>query len=294
MKLLYNNTEITDLTRILRCEIEQYLEEHVDTMTIAFDNSQDLWTGWGPKRGDKIRMSEGYVDSGEMVVITVRPENGKMVLDAAPLLDFQGGQIKAYKKVSFTQIAREVAKRLGLKLTMYGVKEQKYEGVEQKGESDLIFFNNLCKLEGCSFIVSDGKMLVMSREYLSKLQPADYTLDITSCRINDDDYYTYCTVTDGITTGKAGDKKGQATELSTDRKLESIGQANRFAENMLYYLNKNRKGGSVLADSLLDAAMVGTKLKISCGYWTDKEAMITRARYDLIRNTTKLWFRLEE
>ncbi len=294
MKLIYNDTDITDLTRILRCEINQYLEEHIDTMTLAFDNSQNQWTEWGPKRGDQVRMSEGAVDSGDMVVASVRPENHNMVLDCAPMLNIQDGQIKAWKKVSFQQLARSIAERLGLELEFYGVKDQKYEGTEQKGESDLIFLSNLCKLEGCSFVVSDGHIRIMSMDYLDSLPVSEDTINASSYIIRNDEYYTGCEVTDGKTTGKAGNSSGESASLSTDRKLESIGQANRFAANMLRYLNKNRKGGNLTADNLLGDAMPGSKVKITCEYWTEKPATITRARYDLIKSRTKLWFRLEE
>lgn len=294
MKLIYNDVDITDQTRILRCEINQYLEGHIDTMTISFDNSQNLWTGWNPARGDRIRMSEGYVDSGEMVVVSIRSEDHNMVLDAAPMLNIQDGQIKAWKKPSFGQLARSIAGRLGLELAMYGVKDQKYEGIEQKGESDLIFLSNLCKLEGCSFIVSDGKLMIMSMDYLDSIPVSEYVINASSYRLHNDEYYSGCEVTDGKTTGKAGDSKGESYCFQTDRKLESIGQANRFAGNMLRYANKDRKGGNLTADSLLEYAMPGSKIKITCEYWTEKPAMITRARYDIIRNRTKLWFRLEE
>lgn len=293
MKLVYEGAEITDkMTTITHCELNQYLDGHIDTMTIAFDNSQGQWTGWAPKRGDKLQASDDHADSGIMVVTAVRQEGAEMVLDCAPLLNHQIGQVKGWKNASFTQLARNVGTRLGLAVKFYDVTDQKYEGIEQKGESDLIFLSNLCKLEGCSMIVSDGTLRIMSDAYLDSLELSDYTLQADSCRITDKDLYTGCEVSDGKTTGMAGTNKGEKAYFSTDRKLESIGQANRFATNMLRYANRDRKCGSILCNSVLDTLMPGSKIKITNDYWKDKPVIITRARYYLIKQQTKLWFSL--
>ena len=295
MKLVYEGAEITDkMTTIRRCELNQYLDGHIDTMTIAFDNSQGQWTGWAPKRGDTLQASDDHVNSGKMVVATVRQEGAEMVLDCAPLLNHQIGQVKGWKNASFTQLARNAGARLGLTVKFYDVSDHKYEGIEQKGESDLIFLSNLCRLEGCSMMVSDGTLRIMSEAYLDSLEMSDYTLLADDCRITDQEYYTGCEVCDGKIAGKAGSGKGEKTYFSTDRKLESIGQANRFAANMLRYANRDRKSGSVLCGSVLDTLMPGSKIKMTNDYWNDKPVIITRARYYLIKQQTKLWFRLLE
>ena len=143
-------------------------------------------------------------------------------------------------------------------------------------------------------IVSDGTLRIMSDAYLDSLELSDYTLQADSCRITDKDLYTGCEVSDGKTSGKAGTNKGEKAYFATDRKLESIGQANRFATNMLRYANRDRKCGSILCNSVLDTLMPGSKIKITNDYWKDKPVIITRARYYLIKQQTKLWFRLLE
>ena len=60
MEIKYNDTDITEMTRVRRLEVTQYLFDHLDTMTISFDNATSLWTGWAPKIGDRIRRSEEH------------------------------------------------------------------------------------------------------------------------------------------------------------------------------------------------------------------------------------------
>lgn len=293
MELKYNDTDITDMTRVRRIEVTQYLCDHLDTMTISFDNSTELWTGWAPQIGDKIRVTEGYADSGNLYVTNIRPEGDAMILDCVAVKKVHAGHVHQWKNISFKQMIQHLADDNGLKVAYYGVEDQKYSGAIQSGENDYKFINELCRLEGCVYTIFDGQIKIISNEYIKSLSTADFTFNSNTGRYYDNDYYTGCEVTDGKTIGKAGNDSGDVGFFQTKKKLESIGEANRFATNMLEYLNRGCKGGSAMTDALITELMPGSKIKLTCSYWTDQPVVIYRVRHDYLKEKTKIWFYLE-
>ena len=293
MELKYNDTDITDMTRVRRIEVTQYLCDHLDTMTISFDNSTELWTGWAPQIGDKIRVTEGYADSGNLYVTNIRPEGDAMILDCVAVKKVHAGHVHQWKNISFKQMIQHLADDNGLKVAYYGVEDQKYSGAIQSGENDYKFINELCRLEGCVYTIFDGQIKIISNEYIKSLSTADFTFNSNTGRYYDNDYYTGCEVTDGKTIGKAGNDSGDVGFFQTKKKLESIGEANRFATNMLEYLNRGCKGGSAMTDALITELMPGSKIKLTCSYWTDQPVVIYRVWHDYLKEKTKIWFYLE-
>lgn len=293
MELKYNDTDITDMTRVRRAEVTQYLCDHLDTMTISFDNKTELWTGWAPRTGDKIRVTEGYADSGDLYVISIRPEGDAMILECAAVKKVHAGHVHKWEKISFKQILKHLADDNGLTVEYFDVDDQKYNGAIQSGENDYKFINELCRLEGCVYVINSGIIKVISNEYIKSLSTVDFTLETNTGRLYDNDFYTGCEVTDGTIVGKAGNDKGDVAFLQTKKKLENIGEANRFAANMLDYYNRGCKGGNAIADSLITELMPGSKIKLTCDYWTEQPVVISRVRHDYLKEKTKIWFYLE-
>lgn len=293
MELKYNDTDITDMTRVRRVEVTQYLCDHLDTMTISFDNKTELWTGWAPQIGDKIRVTEGYADSGDLYVISIRPEGDAMILECAAVKKVHAGHVHKWEKISFKQILKHLADDNGLTVEYFDVDDQKYNGAIQSGENDYKFINELCRLEGCVYVINSGIIKVISNEYIKSLSTVDFTLETNTGRLYDNDFYTGCEVTDGTIVGKAGNDKGDVAFLQTKKKLENIGEANRFATNMLDYYNRGCKGGNAMADSLITELMPGSKIKLTCDYWTEQPVVISRVRHDYLKEKTKIWFYLE-
>lgn len=292
MKLIYEGTDITEKTKVLSCVLEQYLFGHIDTMTFVVDNTQETWTGWKPKQGDVVSVTEQYADSGQMVIRDIRTANDNMILRAAPSRYIKQGHTRMWKSIRFKALVDQVAKGMGCTTKYYGVTDQKYDAIAQKGEGDLAFIDNICKLEGCGFQLRNGEISVISFDYIKQMANSGYELPSLSCRTYDLDYYSGCEVTDGKITGKAGDTSAELIKLAPTEMLQSLGEANRFARNMLTWYNFDRKGGTTLADGLQTELMPGSKFKITCNQWSQKPAIITRARYDLMKEKTKLWFAL--
>lgn len=294
MELLYNGVDIYEQTRIRKALLEQYLSGHVDTIKVTFDNTDNKWTEWKPKPGDTIGVNEKYAQSGTMYVQSIVPENDDITIIAAPLKQIQDGKDRNWKNISFFQLIKYMATEIGLTPEFHGVTDQQYGQVAQMGESNLTFLNNLCEIEGCGFMIGSGILRVISYDYLKDMEVTPYLFESTNKRITDQDYYTGCEVSDGEITGKAGTSTGEVLYFRTDMPINSIGTANRFATNMLHVANLKRKAGSIMVDKLYTELMAGSKIQISCGYWTEKDALITRVRYDLFNEKTKIWFSILE
>lgn len=293
MELYYNDVDIFNSVSVMRCELDQYLSGHVDTLTVSFDDSRAEWGKWAPQFGDKLNIIEEYAKSGYMYIHSLTPRNGVMTIRAAALKYIKSGHEQSWKDIKLKQIIDERAQGLGLTAEYLEVEDQKYDAVEQDG-GDLAFLDNLCRLEGCGFMVNDGILRVISYDYLDKMETSTYNLDAFDIRIHDLPYYSGCSITDGDKTGKAGDESGELIRLKTDKKLMSISQANRYAENSLRFANFGRKGGEVYSDRLLSMFAPGSKIKLQSDYWYDKPVIITHVRHDLYRMKSKLWFRLAE
>ena len=294
MELLYQSVNIYDQVRIRKILLEQYLFGHVDTIKATFDNADDTWTRWGPKVGDTIEVNEKYAKSGLMYVQSIIPENNDITIIAAPLKRIQEGAERTWNNISFIQLIKTMAAEIGLTPELYGVEDAQYSQVAQMGESNLTFLNKLCEIEGCGFMVNGGVLRVISLKYLKRLETSPYLFEPTNKRIHDLNYFTGCEVTDGEIVGKAGDQSGACLYLRTDMPINSIGTANRFAGNMLSMYNLKRKGGTSMVDKMYTELMAGSKIQISCGYWTEKDVLITRVRYDLFNEKTKIWFSVLE
>lgn len=290
MELYYNDVDIFNSVRVLRCELDQYLSGHIDTLTISFDDSQAVWGQWAPKCGDKLSIVEEYAKSGNMYIAAITPKKGVMTLRCAAITNVKSGHEQEWKDIKLKQLIDEKAKGLGLSTEYYEVEDQKYKKVKQEG-NDLAFLEEYCVYEGCGFIVSDGILRVISHEYLDKMETSTYTLRASELRVTDTPYLTGCSITDGDITGKAGDESGEVLTLKTERKFESISEANRFAKNSLAYANLDRKGGEAYSDKLITEFAPGSKILLDSDYWTERPVIITHVRHDLYRRKSKLWFR---
>lgn len=291
MELYYNDVDIFNSVRVMRCELDQYLSGHVDTLTVSFDDSRSEWGKWAPKHGDKLSVIEDYAKSGNMYINALTPKNGVMTIRCAAITQIKSGHEQEWKDIKLKQLIDERARDLGLTTEYYDVEDQKYSKVEQSG-NDLAFLEEYCIYEGCGFMVSDGILRCISLDYLDKMETSTYTLNAFDIRVCDLPYLSGCSITDGDKTGKAGDESGEVLVLKTERKFESLSEANRFAKNSLTYANLDRKGGEIYSDKLLSEFAPGSKILLNSDYWAEQPVIITHVRHDLYRMKSKIWFRL--
>lgn len=304
MKIIYEGTDIYPSVSVNQCVYDSYGEQQGDTLRIVFNDTTDLWDSWKPAKGDRISVSLGACDTGDMNIISVRPENGLMCLRASSIPGTHNDRSnKSWQHVHFKQLCQEIGERHGLKCEFYGVDDQVYEYVNQQNKEDFVFLEERCVLEGCAFLVYNEKLIVYSEEHIETAGSSN-VLQIGNdvkfdYRDNSDEVYGVCRV-------KNGALVGSYTSGATDRTLEKVlsikissqAEANRFAKNLMRYANKKMTEGVCYSNVFLPGYAAGSLVNLEtagAGSWNGPVIM-THVRHDFVKATTKLWFRkvLEE
>lgn len=300
MQLIYEGKDIYNDISISQCIYDSYGEQHSDTLKILFNDTRDTWDSWKPQKGHMIRAILGACDTGQMQVVSVKPENGLMCLRANSIPeDYNDKKNKSWEFVTFKQICAEVAGRHGLSCEFYGVEDQTYEYVNQQNHEDFIFLEERCVLEGCAFLVYDNRLVVYSESFLESSTSKDelmITNDVKFDYVDDSkEAYSTCIVKNGAVTGMYSVEGAAAKVLEKvlSIKISSQAEANRFAKNLLRFENKKMTRGVCYSDKYLPGYAAGTLVHLSTEgvpSW-DGPVIMAHVRHDMLKATTKLFFR---
>lgn len=297
MRVIYEGADITADVSVASAWLELYALGRSDKLTITFGDVQGLWDQWSPQPGHTIAVEDGPAKSGQMEVVSVRPESSRITMIALAVPNAAGAvkRSKSWRDVRFLQLANEVCNRYRLSLDTYGVTDQRYEYVEQIAQSDFAFLSKRCAFEGCGLLVYDGKLVIYNAEHMDSQSPVG-TLNVDpgdDYRIMDDDFGRYgrCRVTDGSVTGSfTDDGAGKEFSLQLVDHMTDISEANRFARGLLRHKNRLSKHIRVKTDSFLSQFAPGSVLDFSAsavGSW-DGAAFVESCRFDFFREATTL------
>lgn len=299
MKIYYEGVDIYPSISLNQCVYDSYGEEQADTLKMTFNDTSDQWDTWNPSKGDAIRVVLGSCDTGKMNVISVKPENGLMCLMASSIPDTANDKSnKSWQNVKFKQICQEIAERHGLSCEFYGVEDYTYAYVTQQNKEDFIFLEERCALEGCAFLVYNGRLVVYTESYMES-GSARGTLSI-----GDDVKFTYedhSSEVYGVCIAKNGAMEGTYSSGVTDKTLNKIlsgkvssqAEITRFAQNLMRYENKKMTSGVCYSDRYLPGYAAGSLITLETSgvpSWNGNVFM-THVRHDMVRATSKLWFR---
>lgn len=300
MQLIYEGTDIYNDISVSQCIYDSYGEQRSDTLKVIFNDTRDLWDGWNPQKGDSIRAILGACDTGEMHVVSVKPENGLMCLRANSIPeDYNDRKNKSWEVVTFKQICAEVADRHGLSCEFYGVDDYTYEYVNQQNHEDFVFLEARCVLEGCAFLVYDNRLVVYSEAFMESGTPKDELIISNDVKFDytDDskEAYETCIVKNGAVTGmhSVEGTTNKVLERILSVKISSQAEADRFAKNLLRFENKKMTGGVCYSDKYLPGYAAGTLINLTtagAASWNGPVIM-THVRHDMLKATTKLFFR---
>lgn len=300
MQLIYEGTDIYKDISINQCIYDSYGEQHSDTLKILFNDTRDTWDSWKPKKGDMIRAALGACDTGQMHVVSVKPENGLMCLRANSIPeDYNDKKNKSWEFVTFKQICAEVAGRHGLSCEFYGVEDHTYEYVNQQNHEDFVFLEERCVLEGCAFLVYDNRLVIYSEAFLESSTSKDeliITNDVKFDYVDDSkEAYGTCIVKNGAVTGmhSVAGVTDKVLEKILSIKISSQAEANRFAKNLLRFENKKMTRGVCYSDKYLPGYAAGTLINLTTAgvaSWNGP-VLMTHVRHDMLKATTKLFFR---
>lgn len=304
MKIFYEGTDIYPSVSVNQCVYDSYGEQQGDSLRIVFNDTTDLWDTWKPAKGDKISASLGTCNTGDMYVISIRPENGFMCLRASSIPGTHNNRSnKSWQHVHFKQLCREIGARHGLECNFYGVDDQTYEYVNQQNKEDFVFLEERCVMEGCAFLVYNGRLIVYSESYI-ETAGSNNVLRIGSdvkfdYRDNSNDVYGVCMIKNGALVGTySAGVTDRVLEKVLSVKISSQAEANRFAKNLLRFENKKMTEGVCYSNVFLPGYAAGSLVNLEtagASSW-NVPVVMTHVRHDFVKATTKLWFRkiLEE
>lgn len=299
MRLLYKGVDIYKDVHISECVYESYITNHVNKLRVVFDNIDYEFDTWLMKQDDSIRVVDDKIDTGNLYVNSIRPHNAGYELIATPIraLHIDYRTTKQWKKITFKQVMKEIAKRHALQVSFYGVTtNQTYGCLLQNNERDFIFAARLAVLEGCCIVLYNDTMIVAKESYLEGQESSPMLLDeYLSCNITSTVLWGRCIVSDGnkIQASYQTQKADSGEFCSVIDLVDSKIQAERYAKSLLRYRNKNYYSGVLVSDGLLEDYSTGSVVNmISSDYPTaNGRAIIFRLRHDLVNGKSKVWFR---
>lgn len=300
MKLIYKGADIYNAVSVNKCIYDSYGEQQSDTLRIVFNDGNDRWDSWGPEKGDKISAVLGACDTGVMYVINVQPRNGQMFLYASSVPGTHNDKNnKSWQQIKFMQLCEEIAGRHDLTCEFFGVEDQTYEYINQENQEDFIFLEQRCVLEGCAFLVYDGKLVVYSEKSLENGSTNNKLIIPNSVKFDYKDespnVYSRCVLKNGSFIGEF--EVGNTTDKTLTRvmniKISSQAEADRYAKNLLRFKNKAMTSGMCMSNTFLGGYAAGTLVELQTAgvsSW-DGPVLMTHVQQDLVAAKTKLYFR---
>jgi phage protein D len=300
MQIIYKGKDIYPSISVTACEHTMYAESQADSLVLRFNDTSRQWDGWKVEQEETIEIIEGAARTGKMFIYDVTPANGVYTLKAFSIPPTSKNRTsKSWEKVHFKQLCKEVAERHGLSYEEHGVTDQVYEYVVQNNLPDFVFLDQRCKLEGCAFLVFDGKLVVYSEAALEATSPQMLlTLD-TEADFNYSDNtaksYKSAEVVNGSRTGThaaATESGSRVLHKNISIPMTNQAEANRFAKNLLRLENKNQRAGVISWDIQRELAPGSVlQLKTQGAKSWDGSAFIYKIRHDYIAERSKIFVR---
>ncbi len=299
MEIHYKGKNIYSSVRLKECIYDSRCDFKLSHLRIVFQDDNHTFDSYGFHIGDKVRVKDGKVDTKTMYINEINPINAGYEIVAHPINKdvMHESDSKSWKSVKFKKIMSDIAKKHGMTVEYFGANNNTYKEVTQDNEKDIMFATRLAILEGCVIVIFDGKMIVVSNDYLaSQGGSEEFDIDDYDVSLKKGQEYKKCIVQGKERSGKYTGQSGSGT-LTFQIEISSKAEGNRFAENLLGYNNRDAHTGCVITDEVMDGYSGGTVVTIGSNDHPSASgnALIYRARHDLINGKSKLWFRcLEE
>lgn len=300
MQIIYQGKDIYPDISVKACEHDMHAESQADSLVLRFNDTSHQWDGWSVKQESTIEVIEGAARTGKMYIYDVTPQNGVYTLKAFSIPPTSKNRTsKSWEQVHFRQLCKEIAGRHGLDYEEHGVTDQLYSYVVQNNLQDFVFLEQRCKLEGCSFLVFDGKLVVYGEAAIEATSPQMLLQLDTNAKFTYSDNtaksYKAAEIVNGTRVGKysaATQSGSRVLHKNITIPMHAAPEANRFARNLLRLENKNQKTGTIEWDIQRELAP-GSMLQLKThGVKTwDGYAFVTRIRHDYMAEKSKIFIR---
>lgn len=240
MQLIYEGKDITGDIEIRGADLTDNAGGELDSLDLTIDDSRGFWSQWKPEKNHTVQVKESGFDTGIMYIDEIVQQRGMILLRALPIKqEAKTGNVKAWDNVTFLELAREIAGKVGLSLETYGVQDQFYSRVDQHGESDLQFLAWRCLLEGYALKVTNGKLVIFSQPYMESqaaarvIKPEDVDGDFVY-KQKSTQIYGACKITYQDIQYEFKDPNVYGPTLKCfDIAVGNVGEAERFTKGLL-------------------------------------------------------------
>ena len=295
MELRWNGTDITGKVNITGCVHRDVAGGKSDTLELQMDRS-DIWYRWGPEEGDRIQVTEGGYDSGEMYLTAVVPVRDQFrVLAAGIKPEAARKKWEGFRNVSFHALVERCAAECGMEGKVYGMeKNLMIPYALRKGEGVAAFLDRIATAEGFKLKAWGGALRAIYLPYAEEMEAAN-GMKITSMtsgvlyRRRKNAKYTMLTVQSPFATATARDTaaEGNFTRTLTGLPAEDGIQAGRWARNLLRH--HNRQAEEMTVEQSLNTKLTAlTKVSVNGGTDMDGEWIIEEAEHDLKNKTSSV------
>ncbi len=174
MKLIINNKEITASEQSMRsCRYNDYAGGRADALHIVFNDTYDLWKGWGLKKNDTIQVVKDRIDTGIMYVSSIGIEDGAYTVKALSTPSKALNELSNTREnIKLTGICSEISNELGFSLYTYEITDYLYEFVQRINCNSLEHLQSVLVKEGDIQKVYNNKLIIYSEKKLENKNPS--------------------------------------------------------------------------------------------------------------------------
>jgi len=294
MEFYINGVEVAQETHITQAVIYDEGGNSCDAAKMVMGNVA-LWNSWGPKPGDRARIKEGSLDTGDMYIGALDPDEEGYCMYLTALPPDRGENLwLGYEGLTLRQILALCAREAGMDGKMAGVDGGvTYPFMMRNDQRPAAFMKRLFALEGAILKISGGTFYGVGLDYLAAMD-AVLKLELEGDqpgmqhRIRGGHALKEMTVVSPYGRGTARDENAQTDKRRVITHLPAMdsGQAARWAKNLLTM--HNRQGESLEISGEINPKLSAlNRVDIMGTGGVEGRWIVDRAQHDLINGTTK-------
>lgn len=294
MRIVYEGADITENVMVRGCTVREGCGERCDSLRLEFDGA-GRWMRWAPEVGDRIRVTQDGYDSGELLLDSVTPEEGRYTIYAASLPAAARKKVwRSYSGMTVSAIAWSAANLSGMGAELYGMEgNARIPYMEQSQESAARFLNRLCGLEGAVLRCAGGKFHLVDLEY-AQARPTAWAVELAADQTGAE--YRRESRRLRALTALSANARATALDPATGKghvwaevscpEIRTAEQAGRWARGLLK--DKNRRTEALSLEVAFNPAIRALeRVDVSGGTDYDGAWLVDEAEHDLYEGRTR-------
>ena len=294
VQLIYEGKDITKEIDIRTADLMDCSGGKFDSITLEINNPINDWSRWKPQKHHTIELKKEGFSSGNMFSAIVKQQDGIIIIKAIPLKKASKEKhTKSWENVTLLELLSEFTGKHNLKLKTYDIQNYLYKRVNQVNETDFEFLNRRCMIEGYILKVSNNQLIIfdeMSMENQNGITLSASDIVGNFKYDNKDTYGAVRIVYGNVDLTFTSPSNDGETFLITDLEVNSIGEAQRFAKNILR--NNNKYEHTIAFDTKLNVNVsAGSTLNLSGLGLSDGKYYIYQVIDKMVNDRTTFFLR---